>query len=36
MVILKGDAQPGDFVSARVERALSYDLHAVVTSAIVN
>ncbi len=36
MVILKGDAQPGDFVSARVERALSYDLHAVVTGAIVN
>jgi len=25
MVILKGDAQPGDFVRARVERALSYD-----------
>jgi len=36
MVILKGDAQPGDFVSARVERALSYDLHAIVTGAIVN
>jgi ribosomal protein S12 methylthiotransferase len=36
MVILKGGAQPGDFVSARVERALSYDLHAVVTDAIVN
>jgi ribosomal protein S12 methylthiotransferase len=36
MVILKGDAQPGDFVTARVERALSYDLHAVVTSPIVN
>ena len=36
MVILKGDAQPGDFVSARVERALSYDLHAVMTGAIAN
>jgi ribosomal protein S12 methylthiotransferase len=36
MVMLKGDAQPGDFVSAKVERALSYDLHAVVTSASVN
>ena len=36
MVILTGDAQPGDFVSARVERALSYDLHAAVTGAIVN
>jgi len=36
MVILKGDAQPGDFVSAKVERALSYDLHAVVTGAVVN
>ena len=36
MVMLKGDAQPGDFVSAKVERALSYDLHAVLTSASVN
>jgi ribosomal protein S12 methylthiotransferase len=36
MVMLKGDAQPGDFVSATVERALSYDLHAVVTGASVN
>ncbi|HEX3409705.1 MAG TPA: 30S ribosomal protein S12 methylthiotransferase RimO [Candidatus Binataceae bacterium] len=36
MVIIKGDAQPGDFVTARVERALSHDLHAVVTDAIVN
>jgi ribosomal protein S12 methylthiotransferase len=36
MVILKGDAQPGDFVRARVERALSYDLHAVVSSASEN
>ena len=27
MVMLKGEAQPGDFVSAQVERALSYDLH---------
>jgi len=36
MVMLKGDAQPGDFVRAKVERALSYDLHAVVSSAIEN
>ncbi len=36
MVMLKGDAQPGDFVSAKVERALSYDLHAVVMGASVN
>jgi ribosomal protein S12 methylthiotransferase len=36
MVMLKGDAEPGDFVRAKVERALSYDLHAVVSSAIEN
>lgn len=36
MVILKGEGQPGDFVSARVERALSYDLQAVVTGPVVN
>ena len=30
MVILKGDAEPGEFVRARVERALTYDLHAVI------
>ena len=35
--VLRGEAQPVGFcVSARVERALSYDLHAVVTGAIVN
>ncbi len=32
MVILKGEADPGDFVRARVERARSYDLEATVTS----
>ena len=26
MVILKGEAQPGEFVRARIDRALSYDL----------
>lgn len=31
MVILKGDAEPGEFVRARVERARSYDLEATVT-----
>ncbi|HVC43319.1 MAG TPA: TRAM domain-containing protein, partial [Candidatus Binataceae bacterium] len=36
MVILKGEAEPGEFVRARVERALSYDLHAVISGAIVN
>jgi len=32
-VFLKGDAEPGEFVRAKVERALSYDLHARVTEA---
>ncbi len=27
-VFLKGDAEPGEFVCARIEKALSYDLHA--------
>ncbi|MHB8383767.1 MAG: 30S ribosomal protein S12 methylthiotransferase RimO [Candidatus Binataceae bacterium] len=27
-VFLKGDAEPGEFVRARIEKALSYDLHA--------
>jgi ribosomal protein S12 methylthiotransferase len=36
MVILKGEAEPGEFVRARVERALSYDLHAVISGAIAN
>ena len=30
-VFLKGEAAPGEFVRARIERALSYDLHARVT-----
>jgi ribosomal protein S12 methylthiotransferase len=30
-VFLRGEAEPGEFVRARVERALSYDLHARVT-----
>ncbi|HUA32025.1 MAG TPA: 30S ribosomal protein S12 methylthiotransferase RimO [Candidatus Binataceae bacterium] len=29
-VFLTGDAQPGDFVRARIDKALSYDLHASV------
>ena len=29
-VFLSGDAQPGDFVRARIDKALSYDLHASV------
>ena len=32
-VFLKGEAAPGEFVRARIERALSYDLHARVTEA---
>ncbi|HKF30664.1 MAG TPA: 30S ribosomal protein S12 methylthiotransferase RimO [Candidatus Binataceae bacterium] len=32
-VFLKGEAEPGEFVRARIERALSYDLHARVTEA---
>ena len=32
-VFLKGEAVPGEFVRARIERALSYDLHARVTEA---
>jgi ribosomal protein S12 methylthiotransferase len=35
MVLLKGEAQPGEFVRARVDKALSYDLVGVVTGAIV-
>jgi ribosomal protein S12 methylthiotransferase len=27
-VFLKGEAEPGEFVRARIEKALSYDLHA--------
>ena len=27
MVVLKGESQPGDFVHARITRALTYDLH---------
>jgi ribosomal protein S12 methylthiotransferase len=33
MVILKGDAEPGEFVRARIERARSYDLEATVANA---
>jgi ribosomal protein S12 methylthiotransferase len=32
-VFLRGDAEPGEFVRARIEKALSYDLHARVTEA---
>jgi ribosomal protein S12 methylthiotransferase len=32
-VFLRGEAEPGEFVRARIERALSYDLHARVTEA---
>jgi ribosomal protein S12 methylthiotransferase len=33
-VFLSGDAEAGDFVSARIDRALTYDLHGQVTAAI--
>ena len=32
-VFLAGDAQPGEFVRARIDKALSYDLHATVAGA---
>ena len=31
MVLLKGEAEPGDFVRARIDKALSYDLVGEVT-----
>jgi ribosomal protein S12 methylthiotransferase len=31
-VFLSGEAEPGEFVRARVDRALSYDLHASVVA----
>ena len=34
MVILRGEANPGEFVRARIERALSYDLVGEVTGGI--
>ncbi len=33
--VLTGEAEPGEFVRARIERAFSYDLHARVTEAVV-
>jgi ribosomal protein S12 methylthiotransferase len=33
-VFLAGEAEPGEFVRARIEKALSYDLHARVTEAV--
>ncbi|MGH7815671.1 MAG: hypothetical protein ACREQI_16915 [Candidatus Binataceae bacterium] len=32
-VFLKGEAEPGEFVRAKIERALSYDLHASIAEA---
>ena len=34
MVFLRGEAEPGEFVRARIERAFTYDLHARVIDAI--
>ncbi len=34
MVILNGSAEPGEFVQARIEKALTYDLHAEVRGAL--
>jgi ribosomal protein S12 methylthiotransferase len=34
-VFLAGDAEPGEFVRARIDKALSYDLHATVIGAAV-
>jgi ribosomal protein S12 methylthiotransferase len=33
-VFLTGDAEAGEFVSARIDRALTYDLHGEITAAI--
>jgi ribosomal protein S12 methylthiotransferase len=35
-VFLAGDAQPGEFVRARIDKSLSYDLHATVAGAAAN
>jgi ribosomal protein S12 methylthiotransferase len=32
-VFLAGEAEPGEFVRARIDKALSYDLHATVAGA---
>jgi ribosomal protein S12 methylthiotransferase len=34
MVMLRGEAQPGEFVRARIEKAFSYDLHGEVTGPV--
>jgi ribosomal protein S12 methylthiotransferase len=34
MVLVRGEAEPGEFVRARVERAFTYDLHARVVDTI--
>ncbi|MGH7934597.1 MAG: 30S ribosomal protein S12 methylthiotransferase RimO [Candidatus Binataceae bacterium] len=34
LVFLKGEAQPGEFVRARIDKALSYDLHGEIVGAI--
>ena len=34
MVVLNGSAEPGEFVQARIEKALTYDLHAEVRGAL--
>jgi ribosomal protein S12 methylthiotransferase len=34
MVLLGGEAEPGDFVRARIERATTYDLHGRITGAL--
>lgn len=34
MVLLGGEAEPGDFVRARIERATTYDLHGRITAAV--
>jgi ribosomal protein S12 methylthiotransferase len=34
MVLLSGEAEPGEFVRARIERAATYDLHGRITGAV--
>jgi hypothetical protein len=34
MVLLGGEAEPGEIVRARIERASTYDLHGQITGAV--
>jgi tRNA A37 methylthiotransferase MiaB len=34
VAMLRGEAEPGDFVRTRIERATTYDLHGRITGAV--